>query len=81
MFCVQIQVELEHIDTSFTKEAELAFFEMGKHQRLQLIGADPRAFATRGIWNSAEAGEMSGSRPEPEEVTMSEGMASPGFSC
>ncbi len=40
-----------------------------------------RAFATRGIWNSAPSGLMSGSRPEAEVVTRSGGTATPGFSA
>ena len=41
----------------------------------------PRAFATRGIWNSAAAGVMSGSSPEAEVVTISIGTGLPGFSA
>ena len=32
-----------------------------------------RAFATRGTWKNAPSGEMSGSRPLPDVVTMSTG--------
>ena len=35
----------------------------------------PRALATRGTWAKAFAGEMSGSRPDPDAVTMSAGTA------
>ena len=40
-----------------------------------------RAFATRGTWNKAASGEMSGSRPLPEVVTRSIGTAPEGFSA
>src|SRR5579864_2659430 len=39
-----------------------------------------RSLATRGIWNSAPAGVMCGSSPEPEVVTRSTGTGLPGFS-
>jgi hypothetical protein len=37
-------------------------------------GVMPRAVATRATWNSAAAGEMSGSSPEAEVVTRSTGI-------
>src|SRR5260370_42153484 len=40
-----------------------------------------RALATRGTWNSAASGEMSGSRPLADEVTRSTGTAADGFSA
>src|SRR3984893_14413895 len=43
----------------------------------------PRAFAIRGTWSSAAAGEISGSKPLPDAVTMSTGTCAgeiPGFS-
>src|SRR5262249_20585201 len=39
-----------------------------------------RALATRGTWNSAASGEISGSRPLPEVVTKSGGIGSRAFS-
>ena len=38
-----------------------------------------RALATRGTWNSAASGEMSGSRPLPEVVTRSTGTGVAGI--
>src|SRR5208283_2709456 len=40
----------------------------------------PLTRAIRGIWNSAAAGEISGSSPDPDAVTRSAGIATPGFS-
>src|SRR5262249_788332 len=40
-----------------------------------------RAFATRGTWKSAAAGEICGSSPPPEVVTRSMGTAAEGVSC
>ena len=39
----------------------------------------PRSLAMRGTWNSAAAGEISGSRPEPEDVTRSTGIGRAGI--
>ena len=53
-------------------------------RRLTSSSLMPRAAATRAICASAFAGEMSGSRPLPEAVTMSTGTfagSSPGFSA
>ena len=41
----------------------------------------PRALATRGTWNSAPAGVMSGSSPLAEVVTRSTGTGVRGFSA
>src|SRR6185437_2486764 len=46
-----------------------------------LSSANPRAFATRGTWNSAPAGVMSGSRPLADVVTRSAGIGVFGFSA
>src|ERR1700739_642060 len=40
-----------------------------------------RALATRGTWNSAASGEMSGSSPLAEVVTRSTGTDADGFSA
>src|ERR1700694_2013331 len=40
-----------------------------------------RALATRGTWNSAPSGEISGSRPLPDVVTRSIGTGAEGFSA
>jgi hypothetical protein len=40
-----------------------------------------RSRAMRGTWNSAAAGEISGSRPEPDAVTKSTGIGAVGFSA
>src|ERR1035441_7218475 len=40
-----------------------------------------RALATRGTWNSAPSGEISGSRPLPDVVTRSIGTGTCGFSA
>ena len=41
----------------------------------------PRLWATRGIWNSAAAGVISGSRPDADVVIRSTGIGAFGFSC
>ena len=41
---------------------------------------NPRALATRGTWNSAPAGVMSGSSPLADVVTRSDGIGVLGFS-
>src|SRR6266536_607913 len=41
--------------------------------RATAAGSSPRALATRLTWKSAAAGEMSGSSPDPEAVTSSDG--------
>ena len=46
-----------------------------------LSSVRPRAFATRGTWNSAPAGVMSGSSPLAEVVTRSAGIGAFGFSA
>ena len=63
-------------------QAEKAAFDMGLHQSADTAACGmPRALATRGTWNRAPAGEMSGSRPLAEAVTRSSGTGAPGFSA
>ena len=47
---------------------------MLQHESRTASGTAFRALATRATWRSAFAGEMCGSRPDADAVTMSDGM-------
>ena len=77
---VERQVELQHVDARLADQAEQAAFDViALTSSRTFASGRPRALATRGTWNSAAAGEMSGSRPLAEVVTRSTGTARAGI--
>ena len=64
---IQRQVELQHVDMRLADDAEQRLGDM-RHRPAggPASSGRPRALATRGTWNSAPAGVMSGSRPLAE---------------
>ncbi len=65
IFRVEVEVQFQHVDPGFSQKSKLAFLGVLMHQFQQLFfGLMPRSLATRGAWNSALAGVMSGSSPE-----------------
>ena len=79
---VEREIELQHIDVRLADDAE----QRGRRCCPPPVAARRssgrlRALATRGTWNSAAAGVMSGSRPLAEVVTRSTGTGVLGFSA
>ena len=71
---VEREVQLEHVHARLAEEPERASVGVLVDEVEHLRRASrPRASATRGAWMRALAGEMCGSRPEPEAVTASTG--------
>ena len=79
---IQRQIELQHIDMGLADQAEQPAFDMAADQGRDIgFATVPRALATRGTWNRAAAGVISGSSPLAEAVTRSSGTGMAGFSA
>ena len=76
---VERQVELQHIDMRLADDAEETAGGIASTSWRTCASGRPRALATRGTWNSAPAGVMSGSSPLAEVVTRSTGTGVSGF--
>ena len=81
MQLIEREIEFEHIDPLFAEDAEKPVLGHVGDQGAHFVLRELRAFATRGTWNSAAAGVMSGSRPLAEVVTRSTGIGVDGFSA
>ena len=71
---VERDVEQQDVDPRFAEEAELTAGDMLIDERADLCAVDPaRLCNARATCRKALAGEMSGSSPDAELVTMSAG--------
>ena len=70
---VEGEVQVEHVHRLLAEDPELAALRVRRHEREHLGDGRPRACATRGACSRAFATEMSGSRPEADDVTASTG--------
>jgi hypothetical protein len=79
--CVQREIELKHVDMGLPDDAEQTGVVWSVTSCRTRSSGRLRVFATRGTWNSAAAGVISGSSPLAGAVTRSIGIGAFGFSA
>ena len=77
---VEREVQLENVDTRLSEEAERAPSVCSCTRARTSARERLRSRATRTAWIRASAGEMWGSRPDPDDVTASTGTGVPAAS-
>src|SRR6266436_6514057 len=78
---VEVEIQFQNVHAWFPKKSQVPSLVCLSTSARTSSSLKPRSRATRGNWNSAAAGEISGSRPEPEVVTKSMGIGALGFSA